>query len=220
MRLILLGPPGAGKGSLAQLMRERYELAHVASGDLLREAAQSRTPLGAQAQEYMQRGQLAPDELVTAMVLERLSRLTGQGFVLDGFPRTRPQAEKLDQAMVVHGTPVELVVYCETTPEMVVFRLTGRRVCRTCARVYHVKNWPPKREGICDACGGPLTQREDDCPETVAKRLKVYEAQTAPLLAYYRDRGALRVVDGNVSIEESFQALDALLRKERLLAAG
>lgn len=217
MRLVLLGPPGAGKGSVAQLMQDRWRVAHIASGDLLREAVRARTPLGQQAQASMARGELVPDALVSQLVWERLRAVAGQGFVLDGFPRTRAQAEELDAVLARAGRPLDRVVYFRTSPAMIVQRLAGRRICRRCAANYHLTNMPPARDGLCDRCGGPLEQREDDRPETIARRLVVDEASTAPLVAYYRHEGRLQEVNGDESVEGLFQVLAGQYRRDGLV---
>ena len=215
MRLVLLGAPGAGKGTLAQLMSRRFGVPQLASGDLLREAVRTQTVLGRDAQTYMQRGELVPDALVTALVLERLSAL--REFALDGFPRTEAQALELDGALASRQIPLDRVLYVKTSTDVIVSRLVGRRICRSCDAIYHVMNIRPARDGICDRCGGTLEQRQDDRPETVVQRLRVYEEQTAPLLEYYRTRGSLRMLDGDLAIEALFQSLVALFEREQLL---
>ena len=217
MRIVLLGPPGAGKGSLAQLMHDRFRMLHLASGDLLREAVRDGTELGRKAQAYMSLGQLVPDQLVTAMILERLPSSRSRGVALDGFPRTQAQAVELDAALAKRGLAIDRALYFETSPEMVLFRLAGRRVCRSCGTIYHMTNHPPVHEGRCDRCSAPLEQRQDDRPETIAKRMAVDVQQTAPLLEYYRSRSLLRVLDGNQSVEGLYQAVTSLLRQEQLL---
>ncbi len=214
MVVVLLGLPGAGKGTQAARLAERLGLAHVASGDLFREALAEGTPLGLQAQAYMERGDLVPDEIVVRMVLERIGRPDcAGGVVLDGFPRTSAQAEALDTALAAGGRAVTAVLKVVVPDPVVLERLTGRRVCRNCQAPYHVRFRPPAREGVCDLCGGELYQREDDREETVRRRIEVYREQTAPLEAYYRERGLLREVDGNGSVdmvtERLLQALEA-----------
>lgn len=197
MIVVLMGPPGAGKGTQAANLADRLGLVHVASGDLFREALDEGTPLGLQAKAYMERGELVPDDIVVTMVLERISRPDcAPGVVLDGFPRTLPQAKALDAALASQGRPVDVALNLQVPEEVVLKRLTGRRICRDCQTPYHVVFNPPAREGVCDRCGGPLYQREDDQEETVRHRLEVYREQTAPLISYYRQRGLLREVDG------------------------
>lgn len=202
MVVVLLGPPGAGKGTQAVGLAGKLGLAHVASGDLFREAVAAGTPLGRQARPYMERGELVPDELAVGLVLERLAQPDCQaGAVLDGFPRTAPQAEALDRALAAQGRQVEVVLLLDVPDATILERLTGRRICRDCQAPYHIVFNPPAQAGVCDRCGGPLYQREDDREETVRHRLEVYHAQTAPLISYYRQRGLLRRVDGAGEIE-------------------
>ena len=218
MRLILLGPPGAGKGSLAVRLKDRWGLAHVASGELLRQTSRAKTPLGIEVQGALARGDLVPDRVVEQLVFERLRQIPRQpGFVLDGFPRTEAQAAALDRVVEQAGTPMDRVLYLETLPEVVRSRLAGRWVCWSCGMNYHATNLLPRRPGVCDRCDGSLEQHPDDAPQALAQRLQVYETQTAPLLTYYRQQGLLRVVDGNLSVEALYQALLALFQRERLL---
>lgn len=205
---IMLGPPGAGKGTQAEELGRRSGMAHVASGDLFREAAAQGTELGRQARSYMERGLLVPDEVTIAMIMERLDQPDCQrGVFLDGFPRTLAQAEALDQALAQRGQSVEAVLYIRVAPEVLVARLSARRTCRDCGANYNVLYNPPRQEGRCDLCGGQLYQREDDQPETVRRRLEVYDTQTAPLIEYYRRAGILLEIDGQQSIEDVQQAL-------------
>ncbi len=200
--LIFLGAPGAGKGTQADLLQKQIGLPHVASGDLFRENLAQQTPLGLQAKGYMERGELVPDDVTIAMVMDRLSRPDcAGGAVLDGFPRTVAQAEALDRTLAAAGRAIEAVINLVVSPQALMARLTGRWICRNCQTPYHMLYNPPRVAGVCDACGGELYQRTDDQPETVARRLDVYFAQTAPLIDYYRARGLLRDVDGDQSIE-------------------
>ncbi len=213
MIVVLMGPPGAGKGTQAVRLAERLGVAHVASGDLFREAIAAGTPLGLEAKQYMDRGELVPDDVVVKMVLERMARPDcAGGVVLDGFPRTVAQAESLDRALAQEGKQVDVALNMRVPAAEVLERLTGRRICRKCQTPYHVKFNPPARPGICDRCGGQLYQREDDREETVRRRLEVYAQQTAPLIEYYRQRGRLREVEGTGSLdqvtERLIQALD------------
>jgi len=214
MIVVLLGPPGAGKGTQAVRLAERQGAAHVASGDLFREALAAGTALGRQAQGYMDRGELVPDDIVVEMVLERLAQPDcDRGVILDGFPRTAAQAEALDAALAAQGRRVDAALAMDVPAEAILERMTGRRICRECQAPYHVRFNPPARAGQCDRCGGALYQRDDDREETVRHRLAVYQAQTLPLVAYYRQQGILRQVDGLGGVDEItarlVRALDA-----------
>jgi adenylate kinase len=196
-RVIFLGPPGAGKGTQARGLAAEWGVPQVATGDMLREAAAAGTPLGLEAKRYMDAGGLVPDEVVIGLVEERLDRPdAARGFVLDGFPRTAAQAEALDAMLRRRGQSLDRVVFLDVGREELIRRLTGRRVCGRCGTAFHLVSAPPRVAGRCDKCGGELTQRSDDTREAVATRLDVYEKQTAPLLAYYRDRGLLVTVPG------------------------
>lgn len=212
MIVVLMGPPGAGKGTQAARLAERLAVAHVASGDLFREAVAAGTPLGIQAQTYMDRGELVPDDVVVQMVLERLARPDcRRGVILDGFPRTAAQAEALAAALAAQGRRVEAALLIEVPDAAILERMTGRRICRQCQTPYHVKFNPPARPGVCDRCGGELYQRDDDREETVRKRLEVYRAQTLPLVAYYRAQGVLHEIDGLGGLDEVTARLLAAL---------
>ena len=207
--IVLLGPPASGKGTQAAQLREALELPHVASGDLFRENLKHETELGQKAKAYMDRGELVPDDVTIAMVMERLSRPDcAGGALLDGFPRTIAQAEALDEALVAQGRKISVVPNIAVPDEVLVERVGGRRICRTCGEAYHVRFNPPKQPGVCDKDGGELYQRDDDKPETVRKRLKVYWKQTSPLIDYYRDQGVLVEING----DQSIQAVQADLR--------
>ena len=215
MNIIFLGPPGAGKGTQAKVLVEKYGIPQISTGDMLREHVAKGTDLGLKAKEYMEKGQLVPDEIILSMVKERLSQDDAQkGFILDGFPRTVAQAEALDKLLEEMGKKIEYVLALIVPDEELVTRLTGRRTCKNCGMMYHIKFKPPKVEGKCDACGGELYQRPDDNEETVRNRLKVYHEQTAPLIEYYRKKGVLFEVDGNKSIEEITQQLINILEKK------
>ncbi|MBO8143227.1 MAG: adenylate kinase [Thermodesulfobacterium sp.] len=215
MNIIFLGPPGAGKGTQAKILVEKYGIPQISTGDMLREHVAKGTELGMKAKEYMEKGQLVPDEIILSMVKERLSQDDAQkGFILDGFPRTVAQAEALDKLLEEMGKKIEYVLALIVPDEELVTRLTGRRTCKNCGMMYHIKFKPPKVEGKCDACGGELYQRADDNEETVRNRLKVYHEQTAPLIEYYKKKGVLFEVDGNKSIEEITQQLINILEKK------
>ena len=201
--IVLLGPPGAGKGTQAQIVAEKYGLAHVSSGDLFRENLKNETELGKLAQTYMKRGELVPDDVTIAMVRDRLSRLDCRdGALLDGFPRTPAQAESLAQMLQEFDGAVTLVPYISVPEEILVERLGGRWTCRANGHVFHEKFNPPVVAGICDLDGSELYQREDDKPETVKNRIKVYQEQTAPLISYYQERALLAEIDGTKPIED------------------
>jgi adenylate kinase len=203
MFFILLGAPGAGKGTQADIIVEEMSLPHVASGDLFRHALKNGTELGKQAESYMKAGKLVPDEITIKMILERIAQTDcNNGCVFDGFPRTLEQAKALDEALGKQGKSIEKAIYIEVPQEVLLDRLTGRWVCRTCQTPFHQKNSPPKKEGICDKCSGELYQRADDTEETIKERLKVYFAQTMPLLQYYEGQSRLFRVDGNKHIGE------------------
>ena len=197
LRVIFLGPPGAGKGTQAQALASEWGVPHVATGDMLREAVAAKTPLGLEAKRHMDSGGLVPDEVVIGLVGERLAQPDAKaGVVLDGFPRTVAQAEALDALFARKGLSLDRVVYFKVSRDELLRRLTGRRVCRACGRTYHLVSAPPKAADKCDACGGELYQRVDDSEATVATRLDVYQKQTSPLLEYYRGRNLLAEVAG------------------------
>jgi len=208
MRIVLLGPPGAGKGTQAQTLRQTFGIPHISTGDLLRQAVREETALGKQARSYMDKGELVPDDLVTAMVAERLQQADcAPGFLLDGFPRTIAQADALAAELARSGRKLDGVVSLMVVRADLVERLSGRRVCRECGAMYHERFEPSKKAGVCDRCQGALYQRSDDNAETVNSRLSVYERSTAPLLAYYRGRSLLYEIDGNGTPEEVRQRI-------------
>jgi len=197
VRVAFLGPPGAGKGTQARDLAQEWGVLHLATGDMLREAVAAQSPLGREAKGYMDQGALVPDDVIIRMMGERLGRAdAGRGFILDGFPRTIAQAEALAKLLKDLGQTLDTVVYFDVSEPELLRRLTGRRVCRKCGHTYHLVSNPPKRAGICDACGGELYQRDDDSEATVRNRLQVYQRQTAPLLDYYRQRSMLKTVAG------------------------
>jgi len=216
MRALLMGLPGAGKGTQAERIVKRYGVPHIATGDMFRRAVELGTPLGLEAKRYMDQGLLVPDEVTIGIVRERLLEPdAARGFLLDGFPRTIPQAEALEALLAELGRPLEAVLYIAVPRDDLVERLTGRRICPKCGAIYHVKFRPPRVEGICDVCGTPLKQRDDDREEVVVKRLEVNAAQLEPLLAFYREKGLLYEVDGTPPVDEVTQAIFEILDRVR-----
>jgi adenylate kinase len=200
MNIILFGPPGAGKGTQAEMLRERYEIPTISTGNMIREAIKNQTPMGLEAKERIDRGELLADEIVVEIVKERLSQPDcAKGFILDGFPRTIPQAKALEEMDVSIDAAIEIQLADET----IVSRMSGRRTCLTCGATYHVQYNPPKQDGVCDVCGEALVQRADDKPETVLERLRVYHEQTAPLSEFYRSRNMLRTVQGQEELADT-----------------
>ncbi len=217
MRLILLGPPGAGKGTHAQVLSKNWNIAHISTGDMLRDALRAATPLGLKAKEYMEKGGLVPDEIVIALVRERLSKGDAKkGFLLDGFPRTSQQAESLDETLKDLTMPIDLVLYFKTSLAVIIRRLSGRRVCSKCGKTYHLVNFKPKIQGICDACGADLMQRSDDREDVIENRLKAYEKQTEPLIDYYKKKKVLAEVSGDLEVPELSEELEKLFAKKGL----
>lgn len=208
MRLILLGPPGAGKGTQARLLAGQLKIPQISTGDMLRAALKAGTPLGLEAKQYMDRGALVPDEVINGLVRERVQQPDcAQGYILDGYPRTVAQAHSLRETLLALGLTVDHVVSLEVPTEELVLRIAGRRTCRRCGAMYHVRFSPSKIDGRCDACGGETYQREDDREETVRQRLAVYTGQTAPLINFYAARGILRRVSGTGDIPEIFERI-------------
>jgi adenylate kinase len=203
LRVVLLGPPGAGKGTQAKLLREKFEACQVSTGDILRKAVADQSPLGKEASAYIKRGDLVPDSVIVKLVAERLKEKDcAPGFILDGFPRTIPQAQSLEGILKKMGLGLQSVLLVEVPHRIIVERLAGRRTCKNCGALYHLNFNPSTRENICDRCGGELLQRDDDREETISARLKVYDNQTAPLVDYYRQRGILREIDGVGKVED------------------
>ncbi len=212
MRSVLLGAPGSGKGTQAGIIADRLGIAHIASGDLFRDAASRGDEIGGQAKYYMERGLLVPDEITIRMILERIDNADcAKGFILDGFPRTLDQAKALDVALKERGEAIDKVIYISVATDELVRRLSGRSICKSCQTPYHEVSSPPKVAGICDLCGGELYRRPDDLPQTVRKRIEVYFTETAPLIDYYRKVAKLVEIRGEGEIEEiSDRLIDAL----------
>lgn len=211
-RLVLLGPPAAGKGTLAGKLSRKYNIPHISTGELFRNKIKEGTSLGTKAKEYMDRGELVPDQLVIDMVEERLAAEDCQkGFLLDGYPRTVYQAEQLDKYLTEHGVRIDKTIDMSVDQDETLARMQGRRVCKSCGAIYHVTNMPPKQEGICDVCGGPLYQRMDDNEETVKVRFRIYREETNPLVDYYAKTGTLVQIDGNGEWQRAYTAALAIL---------
>ena len=214
MKIILMGPPGAGKGTQAEKLVELYQIPHISTGDMFRKAQKDGTELGLKAKNFMDQGQLVPDEVTVGIVKERLAEADCKdGFLLDGFPRTVQQADALDNILAELEMALDCVVNIEVDKAFLVDRLTGRRVCRACGATYHIANKAPKMEGVCDKCGGELYQRGDDTIETVSNRLDVYAAQTAPLIDYYKSKGIMSSIDGSKSMEDVLADIRTALEK-------
>lgn len=207
MILILFGPPGAGKGTQAKLLSDYSKIPHVSTGDILREHVRNNSPLGQKAQNYMNKGDLVPDELVTDMIADRIKKPDAkEGFILDGYPRNISQAKAFNDIVKDIGTKVDIAVYIETSKDVIVKRLSGRRLCKNCSRIYHNLNMPPKKENICDDCGADLYQ-EDDKEQTILNRLDVYLKQSTPVLNFYSKEGKLKKVNGDLQLELVFDYL-------------
>ena len=212
MKIIMLGAPGAGKGTQAKMIAEKYQIPHVSTGDIFRANIKNGTELGMDAKKYMDQGLLVPDELTVKILLDRVAQEDCvNGYVLDGFPRTIPQAEVLDEALTKLGEKIDYAINVDVPDENIVRRMSGRRACLKCGATYHIEHIPPKQEGICDSCGSELVLRDDDKPETVQNRLKVYHEQTQPLIDFYTARGVLKTVDGTVDMKEVFTAITDIL---------
>lgn len=212
MKIIMLGAPGAGKGTQAKMIAEKYGIPHVSTGDIFRANIKNGTELGMEAKKYMDQGQLVPDELTVKILLDRVAQADcANGYVLDGFPRTIPQAEVLDKALTELNDAIDYAINVDVPDENIVKRMSGRRACLACGATYHIEHIPPKQEGVCDKCGQPLVLRDDDKPETVLNRLKVYHDQTQPLIDFYTEKGVLKSVDGTVDMKDVFNAIVAIL---------
>ncbi len=212
MKIIMLGAPGAGKGTQAKKIAEKYHIPHISTGDIFRANIKNGTELGNKAKTYMEQGLLVPDELVCDLVVDRVKQSDcADGYVLDGFPRTIPQAESLDAALKEMGQAIDYAINVEVPDENIIHRMGGRRACLACGATYHVENIPPKKEGICDVCGAGLVLRDDDKPETVKKRLDVYHDQTQPLIDYYTSAKVLVEVDGTMAMDDVFAAICKVL---------
>ncbi|MFN7728440.1 MAG: adenylate kinase [Bdellovibrio sp.] len=212
MNIVLFGAPGAGKGTQSTMLVQRLRYHQISTGDLFRHAIKNKTELGRQAQGFMDRGDLVPDSIVISMVDEVLENLKEKSFILDGFPRTRAQAEALGKILQVRGLRLEKAIFLEVPKEELLQRLTGRRVCQSCGAVYHIQSKPMRKDGICDLCGGVVVQRNDDKEEVIATRLKTYEENTFPLRGYYKEIGNYAEVDGSRHTEAVFESLRALLK--------
>ena len=212
MKIIMLGAPGAGKGTQAKQIAAKYNIPHISTGDIFRANIKNGTELGKKAKTYMDKGLLVPDELVVDLVVDRVEdKDCENGYVLDGFPRTIPQAEALDAALAKNGDKMEYAINVEVPDENIVKRMSGRRACVACGATYHIEHIPPKTEGICDTCGKELILRDDDKPETVLNRLNIYHEQTQPLIDYYNTKGILKEVDGTKDMADVFSEIVAIL---------
>ena len=212
MKIIMLGAPGAGKGTQAKKIAEKYSIPHISTGDIFRANIKEGTELGKKAKEYMDKGALVPDELVCDLVVDRISQEDAKnGYVLDGFPRTIPQAEALDAALTKIGEKIDYAIDVDVPDDNIINRMSGRRACVACGGTYHIEFNPTKAEGVCDACGGQLILRDDDQPETVKNRLKVYHEQTQPLIEYYTKKDILKSVDGTQDMSKVFDSIVGIL---------
>lgn len=212
MKIIMLGAPGAGKGTRAAMIAENYKIPHISTGDIFRANIKNGTELGKEAKGYMDQGLLVPDELTVKILLDRVAQEDCQnGYVLDGFPRTIPQAEVLDQELSKLGDKVDYAIDVDVSDDVIVNRMAGRRACLKCGATYHVAHVPPQQEGICDKCGSELVLRDDDAPETVKHRLEVYHEQTQPLIDFYAQKGILKSVDGTGEVKDALKEIVAIL---------
>jgi len=216
MRIILLGPPGAGKGTQAKVLAKRLSLIHISTGDLLRQNVSASTGLGKEAKGYMNRGALVPDELVTKMLVERIDNPdVKSGFLLDGYPRTMKQAETLDSVLSARKQSIDTVIYLDTSERVIIQRLTGRLVCRSCGANFHRTNMPPKKDMTCDNCGGELYQRDDDKEDTIRKRLEVYKKESSPLINYYESQKKLECIPADGEAEAVLGRIVDFIKKKQ-----
>lgn len=212
MKIVMLGAPGAGKGTQAKMIADQYSIPHISTGDIFRANIKEGTDLGKEAKSYMDKGQLVPDELTVKILLDRVAKEDCKnGYVLDGFPRTIPQAEVLEDALTKLNDKIDYAINVEVPDENIVRRMSGRRACLSCGATYHIVHIPPKAEGVCDRCGKDLVLRDDDKEETVQKRLNVYHEQTQPLIDFYEKKGVLKEVDGTVDMKDVFAAITRIL---------
>jgi len=211
LNLVLFGPPGAGKGTQSAFLTERMRMKHISTGDLFRAAIKNQTKLGKEAKEFLDRGALVPDSLTIALVEDVLQNLRGQSFILDGFPRNVAQAGALEKVLGNLGIKIDKTVFLEVPVNLLLGRLTGRRVCKNCGATYHIETKPPHKEGICDLCGGPVLQRPDDKEDVIRTRLEAYETSTRPLKEYYKLKGPFVEVDGRGTSEDVFEKLKGVL---------
>lgn len=212
MKIIMLGAPGAGKGTQAKMIAAKYGVPHVSTGDIFRANIKNGTELGKEAKQYMDKGLLVPDELTVRILLDRVAQEDcADGYVLDGFPRTIPQAEVLENALNELGDKIDFAIDVDVPDENIIRRMSGRRACLSCGATYHIEHIPPKKEGVCDTCGSELVLRDDDKPETVKNRLDVYHKQTQPLIDFYSEKGVLKTVDGTLPMDDVFAAITAIL---------
>ncbi len=212
MKIIMLGAPGAGKGTQAKMIADKYNVPHISTGDIFRANIKNGTELGMEAKKYMDQGLLVPDELTVKILLDRVAQDDCKnGYVLDGFPRTIPQAQVLDKALSEINDKIDYAINVDVPDENIIRRMGGRRACLSCGATYHIEHIPPKKEGICDTCGKELVLRDDDKPETVGNRLDVYHKQTQPLIEFYSAKGILKTVDGTVDMKDVFSAIESIL---------
>ena len=214
MKIIMLGAPGAGKGSQASRIANEYKLPHISTGDIFRANLKEETELGKQAKSFMDKGELVPDDITIAMLLNRIHEEDCKnGYILDGFPRTIPQAEALKEALAKKNEKIDLALDVEATDELIIKRMAGRRTCPNCSAIYHIETLKPKKEGICDLCGSELIQRKDDNEETVKNRLKIYHEMTEPLISYYKKENVLEEIDGTENLDKVFETVKEIIKK-------